>query len=133
MIGLVANVHDEERATPRPQLWRVTDRSTFVELRRRGQRARRGPISLAWLPPDPALPATPPRVAFAVGKAAGGAVQRNRIRRRLRAALRALQGQGRLPAGTYLLGAQPTVLQLPWAELVAMLEAAIGATGADAS
>jgi len=30
----------------------------------------------------------PPRVAFAVGRAVGGAVTRNQVRRRLRAALR---------------------------------------------
>ena len=130
MTGLVADVHDEQRATPRPQLWRVTDRSTFVELRRSGHRARRGPISLTWLPADPARPAIPPRIAFAVGKAAGGAVQRNRIRRRLRAAMRSLHQQGRLPGGTYLISAQPAVLQLPWADLLELVDTAIRATPA---
>jgi len=47
----------------------------------------------------------PPRVAFALGRAVGPAVTRNLIRRRLRALL---NEQITLPAGIYLVGAQPT-------------------------
>jgi len=64
-------------------------------------------------------------VAFAVGKATGGAVVRNRVRRRLRAALRELLVAGRLPPGTYLLGAIAVVAQMPWSELLSSLSAAI--------
>jgi ribonuclease P protein component len=80
---------------------------------------------VTYLPPDPAVDPTPPRVAFAIGKSAGGAVVRNRIRRRLRAGLRELAAQGHLPAGTYLLGASPALADRPWPELVADLEAAV--------
>ena len=48
---------------------------------------------VTWLAPPPDGRPHPPRVAFAVGRAAGGAVVRNRIRRRLRAALRDIQGR----------------------------------------
>jgi RNase P protein component len=48
-------------------------------------------------------------------------VVRNRVRRRLRAALRELLVQGRLPAGTYLLGATAVVATMPWSELVDLL------------
>jgi ribonuclease P protein component len=102
----------------RPQLWRITDRRTFQDLRQRGQRARRGPLTVTWLAPAPGEPATPPRAGFAVGKATGGAVLRNRVRRRLRAALRQLAAEGRLPAGTYLLGGSAALATLPWSELV---------------
>jgi len=64
-------------------------------------------------------------VAFAVGKATGGAVVRNRVRRRLRAALRELLVDGRLPPGTYLLGATAVVAQMPWSELLSSLSAAV--------
>lgn len=110
-------------AAPRPQLWRITDRRSFQELRRDGRRARRGPLTVTYLPG----PSPHPRVAFAVGKAAGGAVTRNRIRRRLRAALRELQATDGLPAGTYLVGAGPEAAPAPWAELVGSLAGAVGA------
>ena len=118
-------VHGPTVAAPRPQLWRVTDRASFQALRRRGRRVRRGPITVTFLAPDPASPATPPRVAFAIGKATGGAVVRNRVRRRLRAGLRDLLIAERLPAGTYLLGATASVAQIPWSELVSGLSDAI--------
>lgn len=47
------------------------------------------------------------RVAFAVGRAAGGAVARNRLRRRLRAVVDDLaRGGVGLPNGTYLVSAR---------------------------
>jgi len=110
-------------ASSRPQLWRVTDRKTFQALREQGRRARRGPLTITWLAPD--APDTPPRAAFAIGRNVGGAVLRNRIRRRLRAALRELQRDGRLPAGTYLVGGRAELAEVPWSDLVALLEAAI--------
>ena len=132
MTGLVATAHDEQGAAPRLHLWRVTDRATFEALRRHGHRARSGPVSVTWLAPDPTAGPTPPRAAFAVGKGAGGAVRRNRIRRRLRAGLRELQRQGRLPAGTYLLSARPEVAEMPWPEVIAAIDGAIAATPAGA-
>jgi ribonuclease P protein component len=108
----------------RPELWRVTDRRTFQALRERGRRARRGPLVVTWLAPAPGED-TPPRAAFALGRNLGGAVLRNRIRRRLRAALRELQSEGRLPAGTYLVGGRAELADLPWADLVELLEATI--------
>ncbi len=83
-------------------LWRVRDRSTFVELRRRGRRVRAGHLTLTWVPRPRG---TPPQVAFAVGRAMGSAVVRNRVRRRLRSALG--QRAADLPAGAYLLAVSP--------------------------
>ena len=84
---------------------------------------RRGPLTVTWLPPegDP----TPPRAAFSVGRAAGSAVRRNRVRRRLRAALRELLAEGRLPAGTYLLGGSAELARLPWPELLDLVGSAV--------
>lgn len=57
--------------------------------------------------------ATPPRVAFAVGRAIGPAVTRNRVRRRLRAILQTTE----LPPGWYLIGARPSVTELTFDQL----------------
>ncbi len=116
----------------RPQLWRITDRSTFVALRREGRRTRRGPLTVTWLRPPAAQAGDPPRVGFAVGKAAGNAVVRNRIRRRLRAALRDLQRSGGLPGGAYLLGAGPDLADLPWSALCSIVREAVAAATTDA-
>lgn len=51
---------------------------------------------------DPSI--QPARVAFAIGRAHGSAVDRNRLRRRLRAALREQASIGALAPGWYLLG-----------------------------
>jgi ribonuclease P protein component len=83
-------------------LWRIRDRSTFVELRRRGRRLRSGYLTLTWV----ARPSgEPPQVAYAIGRGVGSAVVRNRVRRRLRWALGQLDGK--LPPGAYLLGVSP--------------------------
>lgn len=112
---------------PRPELWRITDRRTFLALRQDGQRVRRGPLTVTWLPPVAVEGVSHPRVAFAVGRAVGGAVVRNRIRRRLRAALRGLLTEGGLPAGSYLIGARTEVAQLPWPAVVQGLRDAVEA------
>jgi len=48
------------------------------------------------------------RVAFAIGRAAGNAVTRNRLRRRLRAILATAE----LPSGLLLVGAGPAATEL---------------------
>lgn len=73
---------------------------------------RRGPITVTWLAGDPA---EPPRVAYAIGRRAGGAVVRNRIRRRLRAITREVGTQ--LRPGAYLFGASAAAASLPYGDL----------------
>src|SRR5581483_10519862 len=94
----------------------IRDRGTFAALKR-AQPIRRGPVSLRVVhtgAPEPA------RVAYAVGRRTGGAVARNRTRRRLRAAL--AQHTGRLrPGSAYLVGAGPETLTMPFTELVRRL------------
>jgi ribonuclease P protein component len=70
---------------------------------------------------------SPPRVAYAVGRRAGGAVERNRIRRRLRAAVAAAEAD--LEPGAYLVGATEEAASLsPVALHRAVSEAARDAT-----
>ena len=65
--------------------------------------------------------ADPPRVAYAVGRAVGPAVTRNRLKRRLRARVAELP----LAPGTYLVSAGPSASTLSEQALRADLEAAL--------
>ena len=73
------------------------------------------------LTPDVEAPV--PRVAYAVGRRCGGAVVRNRIRRRLRSIVREIE----LAPGDYLLGAGPEAAVLPYDELRRSVAAAVDA------
>lgn len=61
----------------------------------------------------------PPRVGFAIGRSLGGAVQRNRLRRRTRAVMQDLTRRepGALPCGSYLVRLSPAASPLPFTEL----------------
>jgi len=83
---------------------------------------RRGPITITWLTGDPS---EPPRVAYAVGRRAGGAVVRNRVRRRLRAVIREVRPL--LRPGAYLVGATGAAASVPYGDLRASVCQALGA------
>ena len=83
---------------------------------------RRGPITVTWLEGPPGRP---PRVAYAVGRRAGGAVVRNRIRRRLRAVIRDVGAE--LRPGDYLFGSTAPAASLPYGELRASVCQALAA------
>ncbi len=57
----------------------------------------------------------PVQVAYAVGRAVGPAVVRNRWRRRLRVLAAELAGE--LPPGMYLIGVRPDVTELSFEQL----------------
>ena len=84
----------------------------FAALRAEGRRVRRGPVTITWLPGDSGQP---PRVAYAIGRRVGGAVVRNRVRRRLRAITADLAPQ--MHPGAYLLGAGREAASMPYEEL----------------
>jgi ribonuclease P protein component len=65
-----------------------------------------------------------PRYGFTVTKQIGGAVERNRIRRRLKAAVRSAQMAHARPDFDYVLIARPPALHLPYIALVRDLEKA---------
>jgi ribonuclease P protein component len=61
--------------------------------------------------------ADPPRIGYAIGRALGTAVDRNRVRRRLRALMANAARAGRIPGGLYLVGARPGAASSPSASL----------------
>lgn len=97
-------------------IWRIRDRDTFLALRRDGVRARSGPLTVVFLV-DGAPEPSPPRVAFAIGTRVGNAVVRNRLRRRLRAVFAEGAAADTVPAGAYLVSAQPAAAALSYTEL----------------
>lgn len=71
-------------------------------------------------------------VSYAVGRVVGGAVERNRVRRRLRAVL--TQGDLVLRPGCYLVGASPEARTAPFEALRGSLRRAVErAVGPDAN
>ena len=89
---------------------RVRERDAFVRLRRDGVRVRTDPLWCSFvLDPDLA----PPQVAFAIGRAVGSAVSRNRLRRRLRAVL----ANSDVPPGLYLIGARVPACEHTFVEI----------------
>lgn len=125
--------------TPRhPQaVTAIRSRSTFQALRRPAGRGARGPVAVAFAPPPGATAEVGGvRVGYVVGRSCGNAVRRNRLRRRLRAAVR--ESWVGLPAGDYLVRAAPVAGELPFRPLVsavgeAMTEAAARAAVGGAS
>ena len=113
---------------------RLTDPEGFRAASRRGHRAgARTVVTHLLLPPEqqvvgmsgtlspagPTLPAA--RVGFVVSKAVGNAVTRNRVKRRLRHAVR--ERLAVLPPGSLLVvRAQPAAALASYTELVADLE-----------
>lgn len=111
----------------------IRDRSTYRALRRPAGRASRGPVTASFVPPRPDAtgPAAGTRVGYAVSRSCGGAVRRNRIRRRFRAAVRGTAGG--VPAGAYLLRAAPAAAGLPYPALVASVREAMTRAAAQAA
>jgi ribonuclease P protein component len=102
-------------------IWRVRGRAAFAALTR-APRASAEPLSLRVVCTDDA---SPPRVAYAVGRAVGPAVVRNRVRRRLRAAVRELRELFRTGC-SYLVAARPSAADATYGEVVTALRACLG-------
>jgi ribonuclease P protein component len=106
---------------------RVRRRADFADTVRAGRRAGRGAVVVhVTVPATPPTEPAPVRAGFVVSKAIGGAVQRNRVRRRLRHLAR--ERLATLPAGSALvIRALPGAADRPYAQLGADLDGALAA------
>jgi ribonuclease P protein component len=112
---------DQGPLAPVGLIWPIRDRSTFRALAR-GRRRRRGDVMVSCVAVGPG--GEPPRVAYAVGSRVGGAVVRNRVRRRLRAATRS-HAAVLEPGHAYLVGASPAAAGASYADLSTALHDAL--------
>jgi ribonuclease P protein component len=106
---------------------RLRRRGEFAATVRGGRRAGRGVIVVHLVLPQSAdEPVRGPRAGFVVSKATGGAVDRNRVKRRLRHLVR-----GRLaalpPGADLVVRTQPGAADRSSAELAADLDGALAA------
>ena len=102
---------------------RLRGRATFAAIAAQGRTVRSGPIRVRFV----AAPDNCPRVGYAIGRSVGGSVLRNRVRRRLRAAVATVNMP--LTSGFYLISAETAAASMPFGELVTALDAAIARLG----
>jgi len=77
-------------------------------------------VTVTYLPAGPGSSST--RVAYGISRKVGGAVVRNRTRRRLRSIVHDLdRGPDGLRPGTYLLTTRPDVVDLDFGRLTALV------------
>ena len=98
--------------------------SDFRRVNGEGRRSRRNGVGVAVLSRGDS---EPPRVGYAVRKAAGSAVVRNRIKRRLRAAIAAVELR---PGVDVVVSGGPGVAAVDFQVLVEKLERALEGAGA---
>lgn len=114
---------------PKP-LPRLKRRGDFVRLSRAGKHAAAPGLVLQCAPRPAALPPGPPRVGFTASRKVGGAVTRNRARRRLRALADSLLPLRAAADKDYVLIARRATPRRPFAALAGDLERALGRVGA---
>lgn len=99
-------------------------RAEFLSVRQGKKRS--GPLFLLEFrkrPPDAACaPEGPARIGFTVTRKNGNAVMRNRIKRRLREAVRTALGDTLAPGTDYVIVARPGVADVPFDHLVQELK-----------
>jgi ribonuclease P protein component len=114
---------------PRPPvglIWRIRDRRSFVELRRRGRRAHHGVVTVTLAAASGAS-IDPPRVGFAISRKVGSAVVRNRIRRQIQAHLRSISDT--MTSGVYLFSLKPGAAEIDRVALLGDVDACLDRLG----
>lgn len=108
-----------------PKIGRLRKRSEFLAVRK-GER-RKGPYFIVEVL-DRARPHDVPRIGYTVTKRQGNAVERNRIRRRLKEAVRTGAGFDMKPGHDYVVVARRDALKAPFEALSDALATRIGKT-----
>ncbi|MCW4116431.1 ribonuclease P protein component [Aurantimonas sp. MSK8Z-1] len=109
-------------AAPRPAVERIRKRADFLAAR--AGRRLNGPFF--FVETRDRADGAPPRVGFTVTKKVGNAVERNRIRRRLREAIRLGCRADMLCGFDYVIVARRDLLHLPFATLTSELSRRFG-------
>lgn len=99
-------------------LGRLIRRQDYLAAKR-GQRAHQAPFVMQSRHRSDADPA---RIGITVTRKVGGAVMRNRIKRRLKSAIATQRGLGFRPGYDYVLIARPLAASMPFASLVKAME-----------
>jgi ribonuclease P protein component len=100
-----------------PKSKRLLKHSDFQRVYQNGRRQFTGNVTVFFLKREGPETGTGPRIGFTVGKVLGGAVDRNRIKRRLREAVR-LSGTACEGPVDVVFNPRKSVLVLPFVELV---------------
>lgn len=104
----------------------LSSRRAFAALGARGSRGGSDLVRVRFLAAE--QDDGPPQIAYAIPRRVAGAVGRNRIRRRLRAAADLLSAE--LSPGDYLISPDPRCRTAPFTELVEGLRAGLASAGA---
>lgn len=108
-------------------------RTPLYPLKRRADFLRVAALRRKWampglvlqVAPNPADAEAEPRIGFTASRKVGGAVQRNRARRRLRDAVRAVLAPHAAPGLDYVVIAREETVVRPWGDLLRDLETAM--------
>ena len=114
----------EDDITKKPG--RLKNRPDFLAVQK-GRRLRGPYFLLETL--DRGKPDQPPRIGYTVTKKQGNSVERNRMRRRLKEAVRHIAGVPFKPGHDYVVVARRDTLAVPFDRLVAALSERIGDSG----
>lgn len=104
-----------------PAIGRIRHRRLFDQLSHSPHRATSGPVRAVYVPAETGWEF--PLVGYAINRRCGGAVVRNRVRRRMRAAAAAVAPD--LRRGAYLISVRPGVTALEYKELAAAVRGAL--------
>ncbi len=99
-----------------PKSKRLLKHSDFQRVYQSGRRQSTGNVTVSYLRRDGPKAGTGPRVGFTVSKLLGASVERNRIRRRMREAVRVWLLSCEEPVDV-VFNPRKSVLALPFAEL----------------
>ena len=100
-----------------PKSRRLLKHSDFQRVYKNGRRQFTGNLTVFYLRRDGPEVGSGPRVGFTVGKVLGGSVERNRIKRRMREAVR-FSAQACEGPVDVVFNPRKSVLTLPFAKLV---------------
>src|SRR5271167_1819288 len=100
-----------------PKSKRLLKHSDFQRVYQSGRRQFTGNVTVFYLRRDCPGAGAGPRVGFTVGKVLGGSVERNRIKRKMRKAVRLSWAACEGPVDV-VFNPRKSILSLPFAELV---------------